>query len=114
MSSSSPEPRTRGRRSLRGCRRQGRHRGLPSSSGFASFLSLRDELELLPDRLDLLLDAFLLLRKVDDVGEASQVHGGAIRDPDEVGPVELLGFLAESRDLRAEDALARSPELLDE
>src|SRR5207249_6214683 len=96
------------------CRRRGSRPSLPSSWGFASFLSLRDQLQLLADGFDLLLDAFLLLRNVDDVSQTSKVHGRTVRDPNEVGPVDLFRFLPDLGELGAEHAFARVPQLLDE
>src|SRR5207247_7089503 len=96
------------------CRLRGHRPSLPSSWGFASFLSLRDQLQLLADRFDLLLDALLLLGNVDDIGQASKVHGRTVRDPNEVGPVDLFRFLPDLGELGAEHAFARVPQLFDE
>ena len=74
---------------------------------------LHDQLESLPNRLDLFPDSVLLLRDVDDIGKAPEVNARAIRDPCEVRSGEILGPLAQARELGPEQAVARVPELLD-
>src|SRR5207249_8391752 len=60
------------------------------------------------------MDPVLLLRQVDDVRETAQVDGRPVRDPDEVRLAEILGLLAEPRELRAQDPLAGLSELVHE